>query len=101
MLLFKYPLQKRKFDAFFAAVQDQEADLTADQQKERAMELLVEAGVSEDLSSLVCEEYSDQEIKQDYELVDFERASELIESAEAAQEAKRQEDLEQAAELER
>lgn len=65
MLLFKYPLQKRKYDQLFAAIQKEtEAeDLAEEVQQAKAWELLNEVGVTTDLENVVCEDYTEDEIK--------------------------------------
>jgi len=65
LLLFKYPLQKRKFDKLFGAVQ-KEADaegIDEAQQRQKASELLEQLGVTQELDKLICEDYTDVEIK--------------------------------------
>jgi hypothetical protein len=47
----------------------------------------MQEGVTDDTSVLVCEDYSEDEIQQDHDQVDWEQALMVIE---AAQEAKRQ-----------
>lgn len=83
MLLFKYPLQKRRFDVLFAAVQkeDDAGAMSEAEQTAKAIELLVQTGVIDDLGNLVCEDYTDAEIAEDYERVDYELASMAIEAA--------------------
>lgn len=83
MLLFKYPLQKRKYDSLFAAVQKEsgEEEVSKEEQHERAFELLKEVGVTEDTSVVVCEDYSEEEIARDRDKVDWENALMAIEAA--------------------
>lgn len=100
MLLFKYPMLKRKFDEMYAAIQkeDEAQEMTEDEQREKAFDLLKQVGVTEDLNNLVCEDYTEEEIKQDHDKVDWEQALMTIEEA---QNVKRQEELEMIAEQER
>jgi len=55
-------------------------------------------GVTDDISNVVCDEYSEEEILQDNEKIDWEQA--LME-IEAAQEVKRQQEFDKIAEQER
>ena len=92
MLLFKYPLQKRKFDKLYGAVQ-KEADaagIPEEEIRKQAQLLLEQLGVTQDLDNLACDEYTDVEIKQDAERIEYEQALSVIEEAEAA---RRQQEL--------
>jgi len=55
-------------------------------------------GVTDDISNVVCDEYTEEEILQDNEKIDWEQA--LME-IEAAQEVKRQQEFDKIAEQER
>ena len=68
------------------------------EQFEKAFELLKQMGVTDDISNVVCDEYSEEEILQDNEKIDWEQA--LME-IEAAQEVKRQQEFDKIAEQER
>jgi len=72
--------------------------LSKEEQFEKAFELLKQMGVTDDISNVVCDEYSEEEILQDNEKIDWEQA--LME-IEAAQEVKRQQEFDKIAEQER
>ena len=72
--------------------------MSKEEQFEKAFELLKQMGVTDDLSNVVCDEYSEKEILQDNEKIDWEQA--LME-IEAAQEVKRQQEFDKIAEQER
>lgn len=84
MLLFKYPLQKRKFDQLAATIASD--DISSEEHFNKSFELLVQEGVTENESVLICEDYTEDEIHKDHDQVDWEQALMVIE---AAQEAKR------------
>ena len=96
MLLFKYPLQKKKYDQLAETVAKD--DISSEEHFNKTFELLMQEGVTEDESNLVCEDYTDDEIHTDHDEVDWEQALMVIE---AAQEAKRQEEFDRIAEQER
>jgi hypothetical protein len=72
--------------------------LSKEEQFEKAFELLKQMGVTDDISNVVCDEYSEEEILQDNEKIDWEKA--LME-IEAAQEVKRPQEFDKIAEQER
>lgn len=72
--------------------------MSKEEQFEKAFELLKQMGVTDDISNVVCDEYSEEEILQDNEKIDWEQA--LME-IEAAQEVKRQQEFDKIAEQER
>lgn len=69
VLLFKYPLMKRKI----AEIQNQMDGMEFD-----IVEVLMEDKLTEDISNLVCEDYTEEEIKHDFESIDWEKAYEQI-----------------------
>ena len=72
--------------------------MSKEEQFEKAFELLKQMGVTDDISNVVCDEYTEEEILQDNEKIDWEQA--LME-IEAAQEVKRQQEFDKIAEQER
>ena len=72
--------------------------MSKEHQFEKAFELLKQMGVTDDISNVVCDEYTEEEILQDNEKIDWEQA--LME-IEAAQEVKRQQEFDKIAEQER
>ena len=80
------------------AAAEGEADLSDAEIKERALARAFEAPLAEDLAELECAEYTDQEMREDTEMVDWEAAFEEVGEMERQ---KQQAHLELQLELER
>ncbi len=102
MLVFKYPLQKRVYDKLKEEV-TQEMQASGDDVDAEEIDILTKArlmdqGVTSDLTQVICEDYTEDEIAQDIAVADFETAFALVEKVE---EEKRQRELELIASKER
>ena len=100
MLLFKYPLQMKKYEELEEAYKEQNdaQEMAPEELFEKVFEQLKETGVTDDIENVICEDYSEEEISRDHDKVDWEQALMAIE---AAQEIKRKEEFEKIAEQER
>lgn len=93
MLLFKYPLMKRTLIKIQEEIEQEQAEareadpeaevMEPDEIAALAFNRLMEQGVgTDDLAQVVCEDYTDEEIKNDRSAIDWEQAQEEVERVE-------------------
>ena len=94
MLLFKYPLQYRAYKQIKAEVWestqggDEAFKQVSDEEIEAlARERLFNEGVTTELDKVICEDYTEEEIKNDREAIDWETAYEEVQKIEEEQKA--------------
>lgn len=91
MLLFKYPMQKRIMDRIWNEVEEEDPSLDKDEIRVLAQDRLLNQGLTDDITNMeeiVCEDYTDEEIREDIEAVDFDSAqAEVVRMEEEKQKA--------------
>lgn len=94
MLMLKYPLLARHWEKLTKQIEEENAaegvELDEDEIPLLANEKLLSEGLTNDFDALVCEDYTEEEIKRDEDAVDWEKAFEVVEKME---EQKRQAQL--------
>lgn len=67
MFLFRYPLQKFKKDKVLKELVEQNPEMDPDEIEQKVEEKLHEEGLTTDVNNLICQEYTDDFIKEDDE----------------------------------
>lgn len=80
LILFKYPLQNRKVAELKKEVieETEGQDLGDEEIAVLVQSRLLEQGVTTDLSKVICEEYTDEEVRQDHDALDWDKAFDEI-----------------------
>ena len=91
MLLFKYPYMKRCLMTYKQDIIDQQEEAGEEEEGEEKQKLdddeiealaynkLMEEGVgTDDVEQIICEDYTDEEIKTDHDAIDWETANEEV-----------------------
>jgi len=87
MLLFKYPYMKRCLMSIkqdlIEQQEESEEKLDEDEINQLAYSKLMEQGVgTNDMEQVICEDYSEEEIKEDFNAIDYEKAIEEVQRVE-------------------
>ena len=80
LILFKYPLQNRKVSELKKEVieETEGQDLGDEEIAVLVQSRLLEQGVTTDLSKVICEEYTDEEVRHEHDAVDWGKAFDEI-----------------------